>query len=69
MFQHETGSCYITQAYNVRQTLVLMYSNSEEMHDGRRCVCVCVSVCVRMMMSSWKRQTLRENDPVAVGWQ
>ncbi len=36
---------FITQAYNVRQTLVLMYSNSEEMHDGRRCVCVCVSVC------------------------
>ncbi len=43
MFQHETGSCYITQAYNIRQTLMLMYSNSEEMHEGRRCVheCVC----------------------------
>ncbi len=46
MFQHETGCCYITQAYNVRQTFVLMYSNSEEMHDGRPdSVCVCECVC------------------------
>ncbi len=28
------------------KTLVLMYSNSEEMHDGRWCVSVSVSVSV-----------------------